>query len=80
MLNNKKWIRFGLKLLVFLYGIQFFLGYIEGYYRSTTGNELVIPEIWKTVLLDAPEGILVILGAIALYQFTKTKPEKTASM
>ncbi|EMA6343537.1 DUF3937 family protein [Bacillus cytotoxicus] len=50
------------------------------YNKSTTGNELVIPEIWKTVLLDAPEGILVILGAIALYQFTKTKPEKTASM
>ncbi|PEP35943.1 hypothetical protein CN565_28840, partial [Bacillus pseudomycoides] len=36
------------------------------YYKSSTGNELLISGTWKTVLLDAPEGILVILGAIAL--------------
>ena len=28
-------------------------------------------EIWKTILLDVPQGILVLLGAIALYDFTK---------
>ncbi|PDY43410.1 DUF3937 family protein [Bacillus pseudomycoides] len=80
MFTNKKGLRIGLGLFFFLSVIQFTIGYIEGYYKSTTGNELLISETWKTVLLDAPEGILVILGAIALYQFTKKLPEKTESM
>ncbi|PHG32185.1 hypothetical protein COI43_11975, partial [Bacillus pseudomycoides] len=46
--------------------IQFTISYIKAYYKSSTGNELLISGTWKTVLLDAPEGILVILGAIAL--------------
>ena len=38
---------------------------------------MVIPEIWKTILLDVPQGILVLLGAIALYDFTKEASQKT---
>ncbi|EOP75420.1 MULTISPECIES: DUF3937 family protein [Bacillus cereus group] len=76
MFTNKKVIRIGLGLYIFLSVIQFTIGYIKGY----TGNVLLISGTWKTVLLDAPEGILVILGAIALYQCTKKLPEKTASM
>ncbi|MDM5186019.1 DUF3937 family protein [Bacillus sp. DX4.1] len=76
MFTNKKGIRIGLGLYIFLSVIQFTIGYIEGY----TGNALLISGTWQTVLLDAPEGILVILGAIALYQCTKKLPEKTASM
>ncbi|MES5949621.1 DUF3937 family protein [Bacillus cereus group sp. MG6] len=80
MFKDKKMIRFGLWLFVSLSVIKFTIGCVQGYYRSSTGNELLISETWKTVLLDAPEGILVILGAIALYQFSKKAPEKTASM
>ena len=71
MFKDKKMIRFGLWLFVSLSVIRFIIGYIKGYYKVSTGNELLISETWKTVLLDVPEGILVILGAIALYQFTK---------
>ncbi|RAN86254.1 hypothetical protein B5P41_30340 [Bacillus sp. SRB_28] len=80
MFKDKKMIQFGLWLFVSLSVIQFTIGCVKGYYKASTGNELLISETWKTVLLDAPEGILVILGAIALYQFTKKAPEKTASM
>ncbi|CUB14048.1 hypothetical protein BN2127_JRS1_05098 [Bacillus cereus] len=80
MFKDKKMIRFGLWLFAFLSVIQFTIGYIKGYYRFFTGNELLISETWKTVLLDVPKGVLVILGAIALYQFTKKESEKTASM
>ncbi|MGH1325460.1 DUF3937 family protein [Bacillus pretiosus] len=68
-------IRFGLCLFVFLSVIQFTIGYIKGYYRSFTGNELLILETWKIILLDVPKGILVILGAIY-----KKEPQKTAFM
>ncbi|WP_257143669.1 DUF3937 family protein [Bacillus toyonensis] len=67
-------------LFVSLSVIQFTIGYIKGYYKASTGNELLISETWKTVLLDVPEGILVILGVIALYQFTKKIPGKKASV
>ena len=80
MFKNKKGIRLGLWLFVSLSVIQFTIGYIEGYYKASTGNELLISETWKTVLLDVPEGILVILGVIALYQFTKKIPGKKASV
>ncbi|HHT7240257.1 MULTISPECIES: DUF3937 family protein [Bacillus] len=80
MFKNKKGIRLGLWLFVSLSVIQFTIGYIEVYYKDSTGNELLISETWKTVLLDVPEGILVILGAIALYQFTKKIPGKKASV
>ena len=80
MFKDKKMIRFGLWLFVSLSVIQFTIGCVKSYYKASTGNELLISETWKTVLLDAPEGILVILGAIALYQFRKKEPEKTASM
>ncbi|EEM02004.1 MULTISPECIES: DUF3937 family protein [Bacillus] len=80
MFTNKKGIRIGLGLFIFLSVIQFTISYIKAYYKSSTGNELLISGTWKTVLLDAPEGILVILGAIALYQFTKKSPEKMESM
>ncbi|WMS85427.1 DUF3937 family protein (plasmid) [Bacillus wiedmannii] len=43
--------------------VQFTLGYIEAYFTSYTDNE----GLWKA----APEGILVILGEFALYEFTK---------
>ncbi|PED81187.1 hypothetical protein CON65_18665, partial [Bacillus pseudomycoides] len=58
MFKGKKMIRFGLWLFVSLSVIQFTIGYIEGYYKASTGNELLISETWKTVLLD-----LAILGA-----------------
>lgn len=74
MFKNKKMIQFGLWLYVSLAVIQFTIHFIKGY----TGNELVISKTWETVLLDAPEGMLVILGAIALYQFTKKTPEKVS--
>ncbi|MCM3738445.1 DUF3937 family protein [Bacillus cytotoxicus] len=80
MFTNKKGIRIGLGLFIFLSAIQCTIGYIEGYYKFYTGNELLISETWQTVLLEVPEGILVILGAIALYQFTKKLPGKTESM
>ncbi|MEN1938734.1 DUF3937 family protein [Paenibacillus sp. 102] len=80
MFTNKKRIRIGLWFFAFLYFIECTIGYIQGYYRSSTGNELLISETWQTVLIDVPEDILVILGAITLYQFTKKSPEKTPSM
>jgi hypothetical protein len=36
--------------------------------------------IYLDILLDAPESILVILGAIALYDFTKETSPKDASI
>ncbi|ENQ3080547.1 TPA: DUF3937 family protein [Bacillus pseudomycoides] len=80
MFKNKKIIRLGLWLFVSLSVIQFTIGYLKGYYKFSTGNELLISETWTTVLLDVPENTLVILGAIALYQFTKKTPEKKASV
>ncbi|PHB61060.1 hypothetical protein COE90_29305, partial [Bacillus pseudomycoides] len=53
MFTNKKGLRIGLGLFFFLSVIQFTIGYIEGYYKSSTGNELLISGTWKTVLLDA---------------------------
>ncbi|EJV55942.1 DUF3937 family protein [Bacillus cereus] len=76
MFTNKKVIRIGLGLYIFLSVIQFTIGYIEGY----TGNTLLISGTWQTVLLDVPEGILVILGAIALHQCTKKSPESVVML
>ncbi len=70
MFTNKKLIRFGLTLLVCLFVIDFTIGYFQAYLESA-GIKWVISETWRTILLDAPESILVILGAIALYDFTK---------
>ncbi|PEP37883.1 DUF3937 family protein, partial [Bacillus pseudomycoides] len=36
MFTNKKGIRIGLGLFIFLSIIQFTIGYIEGYYKSST--------------------------------------------
>ncbi|EPC8420386.1 MULTISPECIES: DUF3937 family protein [Bacillus] len=80
MFKNKKLIRFGLTLLVCLWGIDFTIGYFQVYLESAAGIKWVISETWRTVLLDAPEGILVILGAIALYDFTKETSPKDASI
>lgn len=78
--TNKKRIRIGLCFFAFLYFIECTIGYIQGYYKSSIGDELLISETWKTVLIDAPEGILFILGAMTLYQFTKKSPERPPSM
>ncbi|QWH64030.1 DUF3937 domain-containing protein (plasmid) [Bacillus mycoides] len=80
MFKNKKMIRFGLWLYVCLCVVQFTIGYIKAYFTSYTGNELVISGTWKTILIDAPEGILVILGAFALYEFTKKEPGENTSI
>ncbi|PEC21581.1 hypothetical protein COM96_13625 [Bacillus cereus] len=80
MFKNKKLIRFGLTLLVCLYVIDFTISYFQVYLESAAGIKWVISETWRTVLLDAPEGILVILGAIALYDFTKETSPKDASI
>ncbi|WP_197239230.1 DUF3937 family protein, partial [Bacillus cereus] len=49
-------------------------------YLESAGIKWVISETWRTILLDAPESILVILGAIALYDFTKETSPKDASI
>ncbi|WP_144507295.1 DUF3937 family protein [Bacillus mycoides] len=41
---------------------------------------MVISETRIAILLDSPENILVILGAIPLYQFTKKSTEKNTSI
>lgn len=76
MFTDKKIIRFGLWLYISLAVIEATIGYIRGF----TGNKLFFSKTWETVLLDVPEGILVILGAIALYQLTKKTPENKASV
>ena len=80
MFTNKKLIRIGLTLLVCLFGIDFIISYFQTYLESAAGIKWVIPETWRTILLDAPESILVILGAIALYDFTKETSQKDASI
>ncbi|HDR4903026.1 TPA: DUF3937 family protein [Bacillus cereus] len=80
MFTNKKLIRFGLTLLVCLFVIDFTIGYFQAYLESAAGIKWVITETWKTILLDVPESILVILGAIALYDFTKETSPKDASI
>ncbi|PDX93066.1 hypothetical protein CN988_16610 [Bacillus thuringiensis] len=47
--------------------IQFIIRYIDRYYKPSVCNELLISGTGKTLLLDALESILVILGAIVLY-------------
>ncbi|MFV0936104.1 DUF3937 family protein [Bacillus thuringiensis] len=73
MFTNKKLIRFGLSLFVFLGIINFTISYFQTYLETAADIKWVIPEIWKTILLDVPQGILVLLGAIALYDFTKRR-------
>ncbi|MFB6648510.1 DUF3937 family protein [Bacillus toyonensis] len=80
MFKNKKLIRFGLTLLVCLFVIDFTISYFQAYLESAVGIKWVISETWRTILLDAPESILVILGAIALYDFTKETSPKDASI
>ena len=77
MFTNKKLIRFGLSLFVFLGIINFTISYFQTYLETAADIKWVIPEIWKTILLDVPQGILVLLGAIALYDFTKRHHKKT---
>ncbi len=76
MFTNKKLIRFGLSLFVFLGIINFTISYFQTYLETAADIKWVIPEIWKTILLDVPQGILVLLGAIALYDFTKEASQK----
>ena len=78
--TNKKLIRFGLSLFVFLGIINFTISYFQTYLETAADIKWVIPEIWKTILIDVPQGILVLLGAIALYDFTKEASQKDASI
>ncbi|QKI16157.1 DUF3937 family protein (plasmid) [Bacillus thuringiensis] len=80
MFTNKKLIQTGLTLFVFLSIINFTIGYFQGYLESAAGIKWVMPEIWKTILIDAPQGILVLLGTVALYDFTKETSKKDASI
>ncbi|EEL72220.1 hypothetical protein S3E15_01323 [Bacillus mycoides] len=80
MFKNKKLIRFCLTLFVCLSVINFTISYFQTYLETAADIKWVIPEIWKTILIDAPESILVILGAIALYDFTKETSPKDASI
>ncbi|WP_460508654.1 DUF3937 family protein [Bacillus sp. MN7755] len=80
MFTNKKLIRIGLTLFVFLCIINFTIGYFQTYLESAAGIKWVVPEIWKTILIDVPQGILVLLGAVALYDFTKETSQKDASI
>lgn len=80
MFTNKKLIRVGLTLFVFLGVISFTSGYFQAYLESAADIKWVVPEIWKTILIDVPRGILVLLGAVALYDFTKETSKKDASI
>ncbi|EJV88807.1 DUF3937 family protein [Bacillus mycoides] len=80
MFKNKKLIRFCLTLFVCLSVIDFTIGYFQTYLETAADIKWIIPRIWKTILIDAPESILVILGAIALYDFTKETSPKDASI
>ncbi|MBY7125159.1 MULTISPECIES: DUF3937 family protein [unclassified Bacillus (in: firmicutes)] len=80
MFTNKKFIRFGLTLFVCLSLINFTISYFQTYLERAADIIWVIPEIWQTILIDVPQGILVLLGAIALYDFTKETSQKDASI
>ncbi len=80
MFTNKKLIRVGLTLFVFLGLINFTIGYFQAYLENTADIKWVVPEIWRTILIDVPRGILVLLGAVALYDFTKETSKKDASI
>lgn len=80
MFTNKKLIRMGLTLFVFLSIISFTISYFQAYLESAADIKWVMPEIWKNILIDVPQGILVLLGAIALYDFTKETSKKDASI
>ncbi|MBJ8133087.1 DUF3937 family protein [Bacillus toyonensis] len=80
MFKNKKLMRFGLTLFICLSIIDFTISYFQTYLESAAGINWVVPEIWRFILIDAPEGILVLLGAIALYQFTKEASQKNVSI
>ncbi|MED1059154.1 DUF3937 family protein [Bacillus mycoides] len=80
MFKNKKLIRFGLTLFICLSIIDFTISYFQTYLESAADIKWVIPELWRFILIDAPEGILVILGAIALYEFTKEASQKNISI
>ncbi len=80
MFTNKKLIRIGLTIFVFLCIIDFSIGYFQSYLASAADIKWTIPEMWETILIDAPRGILVLLGAIALYDFTKQTSKKDASI
>ncbi|WP_081806917.1 DUF3937 family protein [Bacillus sp. H1a] len=80
MFKNNKLIRVCLILFVCLSVIDFTIGYFQTYLETAAGIKWVIPENWKAILLDVPEDILVILGAFALYDFTKETSQKDASI
>ncbi|MBE5096695.1 hypothetical protein COJ67_30125 [Bacillus thuringiensis] len=80
MFTNKKLIRIGLTIFVFLCIIDFSIGYFQSYLASAADIKWTTPEMWETILIDAPRGILVLLGAIALYDFTKQTSKKDASI
>ncbi|MCM3737304.1 DUF3937 domain-containing protein [Bacillus cytotoxicus] len=80
MFKNKKLIRFCLTLFVFLCIIDFSISYFQAYLETAADIKWVIPGIWQTILIDAPRDVLVILGVIALYDFTKETSPKDASI
>ncbi|HDX9580089.1 TPA: DUF3937 family protein [Bacillus pseudomycoides] len=80
MFKNKKLIRFCLTLFVFLCIIDFSIGYFQAYLETAADIKWVIPGIWQTILIDAPRDVLVILGVITLYDFTKETSPKDASI
>jgi len=80
MFTNKKLIRVGLTLFIFLGLINFTIGYFQAYLESAADIKWVVPEIWTTILIDVPRGILVLLGAVALYDFTKETSKKDVSI
>ncbi|WP_197228900.1 DUF3937 family protein, partial [Bacillus thuringiensis] len=48
MFTNKKLIRFGLSLFVFLGIINFTISYFQTYLETAADIKWIIPEIWKT--------------------------------
>ncbi len=80
MFKNKKLIRFCLTLFICLSVIDFTINYFQTYLETAADIKWVIPEIWRNILIDAPQGILVLFGAIALYDFTKETSRKDASI
>ncbi|MFA2567809.1 MULTISPECIES: DUF3937 family protein [Bacillus cereus group] len=75
MVEKKRVIQIGLWLYIFLVCIQFLIHYIKGYKLSQNGVGIsnVLNVTWENILLDIPQSILVIIGCLVLFQFTKGK-------
>ncbi|PGD99988.1 DUF3937 family protein [Bacillus pseudomycoides] len=73
MIKKTRAIQIGLWLYIFLVSIQFLMHYMKSYKLSqdNEGISTLLNITWENVLLDIPQSILVIMGCLILFQFTK---------